>query len=65
MFSPLDKLPSFSIKDVSLEDEGIYRCRVDWKSSPTVNTIVNLTLIGEIFVPTVSWTGRPAAAFVA
>ncbi|CAG0879941.1 unnamed protein product [Cyprideis torosa] len=44
-FNPSDKRAGFTIKDVSLEDEGIYRCRVDWKRSPTVNTIVNLTLI--------------------
>ena len=46
-FVTVTKPAALSLEAVQLDDEGIYRCRVDFKNSPTKNFQVNLTVIGE------------------
>lgn len=38
---------NFIIQNISIADEGTYRCRVDFNRSPTRNSVIHLSVIGK------------------
>ena len=49
-FSTASNPNSLVVDDLTLADEGIFRCRVDYRNSPTKNVKLNLTIIGNFSV---------------
>ena len=49
-----EKLSGLRIENIKLEDQGKYRCRVDFEHQQTVIWWVNLTVIGIIIVNIIS-----------
>lgn len=49
-FATMTNPAYLSIDRLQSTDEGIYRCRVDFKNSPTRKQKMNLTIIGERIV---------------
>ena len=47
--SPGPKNARLKIFNVSESDDGIYRCRVDFKASQTRTSRLNLTIVGKSF----------------
>ncbi|CAG7730457.1 unnamed protein product, partial [Allacma fusca] len=41
--------PALMIRDLQPTDAGLYRCRVDYRNSPTANSIIRLKIIGNLF----------------
>ena len=37
-----------NINDMKADEAGVYKCRVDFKSAPTRNFHINVTVVGEI-----------------
>lgn len=46
-FSTANEVAQLKVDNIKLADEGMYRCRVDFRNSPTRNVKINLTVIGK------------------
>ena len=46
-FITMSRPSSLNVDAVQLDDEGVYRCRVDFKNSPTRNFQIRLNVVGK------------------
>lgn len=44
------RYPALMIQELKPRDGGLYRCRVDYRNSPTTNSVTRLKIIGEMIV---------------
>ena len=49
LFTENSQPPSLALDDLQISDDGIYKCRVDFKLAQTSITRVKLTVIGKFF----------------
>ena len=49
LFSETSQPPSLAIDDLKRSDDGVYKCRVDFRLAQTSITRVYLTVIGTFF----------------
>ena len=47
LLRPHSESAALVVERIKKSEAGIYRCRVDFKSAPTRNTLVNVSLLGE------------------
>ncbi|XP_059086833.1 uncharacterized protein LOC131883387 [Tigriopus californicus] len=64
-----DRLPVgtsvLTIRGISTQDRGLYRCRVDFHAAPTRNSMANLTVVVPPKVPViVDETGHEAESYI-
>lgn len=50
-FSTATHPAHLKVDNIEVSDEGMYRCRVDFRNSPTRNLKINLTVIGKCLPP--------------
>ena len=48
--TPNKILSYLHIQDIHAKEAGLYKCRVDFKTAPTKNYYMNLSVIGKLFV---------------
>lgn len=48
-FSTANHPAQLKVEGILQSDEGMYRCRVDFRNSPTRNLKINLTVIGKFY----------------
>lgn len=46
------------IDNVTLKDQGLYRCRVDYRNIPTKNMVLNLSVVVPLTVPKIQNSDR-------
>lgn len=48
-FSPVPQPAVLVIESVSRKDDGIYRCRVDFKKARTQHSVLSATVVGKFY----------------